>query len=200
MRRQWLQLVKSDDMKMKSWISVVETYAQRLTAAGVTVTDEDKIVVLVNGLSASYESLVVSLDSVDADKLTLDYVKQRLLNESVRQKGPVSLGPELDHMVENLTIKGESTEERTALTAKYKSWKDGNENKEGNRSAPSQSPSEPKCYRCGVRSHVARDCRTALSGDRPLQTIRGDTVHLAKQELFQDFVNDGDSDTEYTIF
>ncbi|KAH9840579.1 uncharacterized protein C8Q71DRAFT_702070 [Rhodofomes roseus] len=69
---------------MQSWIADVATAAFRLEAAGVVVTDEDQILVLMNGLPDSYEGFTISLDSTSPSELTLDYTIIRLINEHER--------------------------------------------------------------------------------------------------------------------
>jgi len=87
LRRKFLWLTKADDQPMQNWIAVVRHTAFRLTQIGVEVSDEDFILVLTQGLPASYETFVVSLDATDPSLLTSEYVICRLLNEEVRQSG-----------------------------------------------------------------------------------------------------------------
>ncbi|KAH9912942.1 uncharacterized protein B0H18DRAFT_850622, partial [Fomitopsis serialis] len=70
---------------MQAWIAAVASAAFRLEAAEVTVTDEDQILVLMNGLPDSYVSFAISLDATPPDDLTLDYAIVRLINEYERQ-------------------------------------------------------------------------------------------------------------------
>ena len=70
---------------MVSWISDIKNAAFQLEAAGVTILDEDVILALTEGLPESYSTLIVTLDSIPADSLTLDIVITCLLNEEVHQ-------------------------------------------------------------------------------------------------------------------
>jgi len=70
---------------MESWIGEVRSLANRLTAIDVKLEDEDIIVILTAGLPASYTTVVTSFDALDADKLMLDFIITRLLNEEGRQ-------------------------------------------------------------------------------------------------------------------
>ena len=73
---------------MESWIGEVRSRARRLESVEVKVSDEDIIVVLTAGLPISYTPVVISFDAVEPEKLTLDFVITRLLNEEARQAGP----------------------------------------------------------------------------------------------------------------
>jgi hypothetical protein len=82
--RKFMSMCKPDDQKMSAWIGDVCSVAFRLSQVGVTVNDEDIILVLTMGLPASFNTFVVALDSTDTAALTLDYVIGCLLNEESR--------------------------------------------------------------------------------------------------------------------
>jgi hypothetical protein len=84
LRRKFMSMRKPDDQKMSTWIGDVRSLVFRLSQVGVTVNDENVILVLTMGLPASFDTFVVALDSTDAAALTLDYVIGRLLNEESR--------------------------------------------------------------------------------------------------------------------
>jgi hypothetical protein len=85
LRRQFMTMRMDDNQKMASWIGDVRNVAFRLKKTGITVEDEDIILVLTMGLPDSYENFVVALDSTAPSALTLDYVIGRLLNEESRK-------------------------------------------------------------------------------------------------------------------
>ena len=70
---------------MEGWIGEVHSRSNRLKAIDVSVSDEDIIVVLTAGLPSSYAPVIISLDSVKASKLMLDFVITWLLNEESHQ-------------------------------------------------------------------------------------------------------------------
>jgi hypothetical protein len=84
LRRKFMSMHKPNDQKMSAWIGDVRSVAFRLSQVGVTVNDEDIILVLTMGLPASFDTFVIALDSTNAAALTLDYVIGRLLNEESR--------------------------------------------------------------------------------------------------------------------
>jgi hypothetical protein len=87
-RRTFWKLEKGD-LTIQAFISEARRLANQLKDIGVTVDEEDIILVLTGGLPPSYDNFVVSLDSTPPADLTLDYVITRLLNEEARQLGTV---------------------------------------------------------------------------------------------------------------
>ena len=100
LRRRFLRLEKPEG-PMQNFIAEARRLALQLQEIGVTVEDEDTILVLTGGLPPSYDNFVVALDSAPSD-LTLDYVITRLLNEESRQ------------------LNGEASYAESALAARYK--------------------------------------------------------------------------------
>ena len=88
LRRHFITATMDEDQTMESWIGEVRTRARRLESIEVNVSDEDIIVVLTAGLPSSYTPVVISFDAIEPEKLTLDFVITRLLNEEARQAGP----------------------------------------------------------------------------------------------------------------
>lgn len=84
LRRRFITARMRSDQKMSSWIGDVRTIAFQLEQAGVTLTDEDIILVLTAGLPSSYNQLIVSLDGLSPADLTLENVMTHLLNEESR--------------------------------------------------------------------------------------------------------------------
>ncbi|KAG1792975.1 uncharacterized protein HD556DRAFT_1220330, partial [Suillus plorans] len=85
LRRKLLMATKGTAEAMSAWISRVKGMALDLDDIGVTVDDEDRILALTTGLDKSYDSFVISLDSMVTADLTFDHVVNRLLNEDVRR-------------------------------------------------------------------------------------------------------------------
>jgi gag-polypeptide of LTR copia-type/Zinc knuckle len=139
LRRCFLYMRKRDDQPMVSWISAVKNAAFQLEAAGVTIIDEDVILALTEGLPESYSTLIVALDSIPADDLTLDIVITRLLNEEVRQ-------------VQAAKSESERMEGALAAIAKKK-----------------KTPiAEITCYNCDGKGHYQNDCPSARRGTATL--------------------------------
>ncbi|KAI0787682.1 hypothetical protein C8Q74DRAFT_1409132 [Fomes fomentarius] len=134
-RRAFWRMAKHTDQSMSAWIADVRHAAFNLENISATITDEDVILVLTNGLPTSYSQLIVTLDATPPSvALTVETVIKRLLNEESRQSteplAPVAPaacfnkegGGELD---DEIRVKGSANErarrrrdERIALAGK----------------------------------------------------------------------------------
>ena len=92
-RRRFNTMMKRADQSMGSWIADVQQATFRLKEVGYIATDEDKILVLTQGLPPSYDPFIISLDAAIANgntadnaSISLEVVKARLLNEESRQR------------------------------------------------------------------------------------------------------------------
>ena len=81
---------KNPDEPMSCWISSVKNATFHLENPGVSLIDEDVILALTEGLPEMYPSLLVTLDSIPPNDLTLANVVPQLLNEEIRQDPVVS--------------------------------------------------------------------------------------------------------------
>lgn len=95
LRRRFWRLQKPDG-PMQNFVAETRRLANQLADIGVTVYDEDIILVLTGGLPPAYENFVISLDATPTAHLTLDYVITRLLNEETRQIGHITIIPKSD--------------------------------------------------------------------------------------------------------
>ncbi|KZO93571.1 hypothetical protein CALVIDRAFT_539749 [Calocera viscosa TUFC12733] len=130
-------------MSMQAHIVQVLRLASRLNSIGVKIMDEDKILVLLNGLPDDYANLVMTLegmaeattiattttttDTTTTSNATLsfDYVTNCLLNEEARCSELPSSGPV------------DETALRMCIPANLGTC---------------------TCWRCGQRGHIACDC------------------------------------------
>jgi hypothetical protein len=86
LHHQFLYMQIGKDQTISSWILDVKNTAYRLSGVSVTVLDDDIILALCEGLPTSYLMLIVTLNSLPPDELTLDNIVTCLLNEEVCQK------------------------------------------------------------------------------------------------------------------
>ncbi|KZT12178.1 uncharacterized protein LAESUDRAFT_624585, partial [Laetiporus sulphureus 93-53] len=84
----WLEVEKAKRLmtKMaKAQIGWVRKMAADLEYAGVKVEEEDMVLGLTMGLGEHYDQLVVTLESIPPEQLTVANVTARLLNEETHQ-------------------------------------------------------------------------------------------------------------------
>ncbi|KAF8416310.1 hypothetical protein L210DRAFT_3429617 [Boletus edulis BED1] len=75
---------KRPKQPITSWIGDVKAQAHLMKDIGIDLPDLFTIVVLTSGLPLEYDSVVVALDAVKPNELTLDLAISRLLNEEER--------------------------------------------------------------------------------------------------------------------
>jgi gag-polypeptide of LTR copia-type/Zinc knuckle len=148
LRREFLYMKKRDGQVMNSWIAEVKNTAYRLDAAGVAVIDEDIILTLTAGLPESYSTLIVTLDNLSPNDLTLPNVITRLLNEEVRQNAH-------EDVVE---LSGPVYSVQDAKNKKIK-----------------PPLSEITCYNCGKKGHYKSTCpvlkKESETGDKVVASL-----------------------------
>jgi hypothetical protein len=126
-RRTFWKLEKGN-LSIQAFISEARRLANQLKDIGVTVDDEDIILVLTGGLPASYNNFVVSLDSTPPSDLTLAYVITRLLNEEARQLGTIPSAENSEHR--NIAFAVQAKRNLAFIT----------------------------CFNCQKKGHYANDC------------------------------------------
>jgi hypothetical protein len=70
---------------MDGLINKVTTVQQQLRTMGASIPEEELTVMILMKLPEKYQPLVMALDSMEPDKLTLDMVTSSLLQEEARQ-------------------------------------------------------------------------------------------------------------------
>ena len=85
-RRKFYTVTMENGEKMLTYLNRVKQLAATLKSMSVEIDDQELAMAALNGLPASYESLIVALDALGNDKtvFTFDLVKSRLLQEEQR--------------------------------------------------------------------------------------------------------------------
>lgn len=142
MRRKFFNMHKLEEQSMQAWIASVRDAAYRLESADFEVKDIDLIIALTQGLPEIYNSLIISLDATPVDKLTVEAVITRLLNEEYRQTA--------DYM-------GQTTLMAKHSTKSFRSSKSSS-SKTPSVAGSNHAPRSSRCYNCGGKGHLAREC------------------------------------------
>src|SRR6218665_1795330 len=75
-----------DDQNMQEYISAVLRLVEQLRGVGEEVSDQQVAMLLLCGLSDEYDTLITALEARDEDELTLEYVKNKLVDAYKRKK------------------------------------------------------------------------------------------------------------------
>ena len=109
--QKFLTLKKTPSNTMQAWIGQIQALVFRLEQAGITVSDQDKILALTMGLPSSYDVVIINFDSTPSDQLTLSHMISCLLNEEVcqilgTQSSSPSSAPEVHHDDKAMAVQG----------------------------------------------------------------------------------------------
>jgi hypothetical protein len=137
--QRWLYKAKKLSLEsMSSWIARINRLTNWLAAAGASLNEEDRILALTMGLDASYEALIVALDSLPPDELTVRNVTACLINEEVRRDQD-------KHGADGQYKRVEVNFAHAAI------WSGGNGGAGG--------PRKPRaCWICGSTDHLKNNC------------------------------------------
>ncbi|KAG5338061.1 hypothetical protein J132_08839 [Termitomyces sp. J132] len=122
---------------MEAWIGEVCSLANCLTAINISTSDKDIIVVLTAGLPPSYEIVIIPLNAIKPEELTLNFVITHLLNEESHQNLTCT----------TTTTMSESGGEKPGLDAMAAIKKTG---------------STMTCFYCVGIGHFTASCKTRL--------------------------------------
>ena len=71
---------------MINHINYVKTLSEHLEAVGDAVAEKDSVIILISSLPEDYNYLITALETIAEEKLTWDYVRDRLIHEAEKIK------------------------------------------------------------------------------------------------------------------
>ena len=85
-RQLYNEKVSDDKSDMIQHINKIKTIAENLEALDDRVSEKDLVMILLSSLPSSYNNLITTLESLDEERLTWDYLRDRILTEFERKK------------------------------------------------------------------------------------------------------------------
>ena len=121
-------------------VNKLKTIAEHLEALDDIVAEKDLVMILISSLPDEYNNLITTLETLKEEKLTWDYVRDRVISEYDRKNGEKK-GKKEKEVQNALLVSGRNQNK--------KFYKNGNGN---------QSTTRFKCHHCQEKGHFIKDC------------------------------------------
>ena len=86
LRKKLHKIKLQNNLNMQEYISATLQLVEQLRGVGEEVTDQQVATLLLCGLPDEYETLITALEAREEDELTLEYVKNKLVDAYKRKK------------------------------------------------------------------------------------------------------------------
>ena len=139
---------------MVEHINYIKTLSEHLEAVEDPIEEKDLVIILISSLPEDYNYLITALETIAEEKLTWDYVRDRLIYEADKIKS----GP-----AEKTETFSDALFTRKSDQRKFNDLKNF------------------KCHYCQKRGHFARDCFKKKADTKKSQNV-GHKEHIFKKE------------------
>lgn len=208
-RRQLLTMKFSDGDEMSQHILNFDRKIRELKSCGAKMEDMDIVCHLLVTLPKAYDNLVTAIETMDQSKITLDFVKSRLLDEYAKRNSGASSGKATPvAMNANITcfrchktghIKSQCTQKRKknkSNSSKFKKEGEGANNAKTSDGATSMSAICEHTNKATVM-HAANTTKHAVPSTRESTHIKfvldsGATEHMVNKESYFNKLNPTD--------
>ena len=119
---------------MVAHVNYIKTLSEHLEAVGDAVAEKDLVIILISSLPEEYNHLITALETIAEDKLTWDYVRDRLIHEHDKMQSG------------------------SAGAVKYDACQDALFSKQSQEQTKPSSTKNFKCFYCKKKGHFAKDC------------------------------------------
>lgn len=141
LRRKLLTMKHNDNDSLESHYIKFDETIRELKSVGASLEDMDVVCHLLLTLPKSYDSIVTALETLDADKLKLEFVKGKLLDHEMKKKNQCEM----------------KTNDSAAFYSGSKVFKQGKEGK--GKFSRNMTTGFFKCHNCGKPGHKRAECR-----------------------------------------
>ena len=119
---------------MLSHVNYIKTLSEHLEAVDDAVAEKDLVIILISSLPEDYNYLITALETIAEEKLTWDYVRDKLIHEFDKMKSG-SAGIVNESTCHDALFSKNYSEQRKSLDLK-----------------------KVKCFYCKKKGHFAKDC------------------------------------------
>ena len=156
---------------MINHINYVKTLSEHLEAVGDAVAEKDLVIILISSLPEDYNYLITALETIAEEKLTWDYVRDRLIHEAEKIK--LTAGTEKTNACQDaLLVTDKKSEKKPADTKNF------------------------KCHYCKRKAHCARDCYKKKADAKKSQQQEHSRNNPRKESANGNFVTNCDENKE----
>jgi len=142
LRKKLYKIKLQSDQNMQEYISAALQLVEQLRGVGEEVTDQQVATLLLCGLPDEYETLITALEAREEDELTLEYVKNKLVDAYKRKKD----------------CEADSTELKTE-SAMYSGNMRPNNHMNNRHNHQNKERETRTCFVCKKPGHLKKDCR-----------------------------------------
>eukprot|EP00794_Sanderia_malayensis_P016556 gene16556-biopygen13988 len=124
---------------MINHVNHIKTLAEHLDAVGDPIVEKDLVIILISSLPDEYAYLITALETIAEDRLTWDYVRDRVVHEYEKIHDHSQSGSGRQTVME-------AKNEDALLTSKAQYQRRPINTRSG------------RCFYCGKKGHVAKNC------------------------------------------
>ena len=128
--------------KMIDHINYMKTLAEHLEAVGDAVVEKDLVIILISSLPDEYNFLITALETIAEEKLSWDYVRDRLLHEYEKMHSGNAMSVGNDASQDALFSRKMPEQKKPIDVKKF------------------------KCHYCKKKGHFAKDCFKRKSDEK----------------------------------
>ncbi|KAE8686521.1 Protein STRUBBELIG-RECEPTOR FAMILY 1 [Hibiscus syriacus] len=154
LKRKLYTLRMPESTSVTEHLNTLNTLFSQLTSLSCKIGEQERAELLLQSLPDSYDQLIINLTNSNVTSLVFDDVAAAVLQEENRRKNKEDRQVNLQQAEALTTTRGRSTERGQSSSHKYGRSK-------------SRSKKNLKCYHCGKKGHLKKDCWSLNKNSNP---------------------------------